>query len=454
MVGQKLIMLNNLYQLRQGIKVRLEYFGGMIIDIDNNVYYQIPKYDALVLFCLNYENDIDIIRKNILKKLNLRVKSFDYDLYEKENFIVKITNKKVADYDETNLISYINNSLIKTNKIKHLIAPLNITIYPSFACQADCDFCYVKNYCKDEHKMLSFSDMKKLIDDIENMQVPYVSILGGEPLLLPYIEDLLSYISKMDIIFNITTNAWMLNENIISYIQNYRNINLSISLQSVDDYHTKATKLDYNKILNNIRKAKKKCRINTVFVSQTFEQLEKLVDFVNEEQIESFTLVLYNNINLSVTEQIDNHKNFLKAKQHLIEYIRNKKYNIIFRAEGCLQYLFEKNVKLIPKTDIEKIFTKCEAGNLKLEILPNGDTIGCTALNNKYFKSGNIFKIPLSDIWNLDKNLNMLRHSTCKDKECKDCKYFSFCNGGCPAQRFLTNENFEEVRDKRCLKKI
>ena len=387
MVGQKLIMLNNLYQLRQGIKVRLEYFGGMIIDIDNNVYYQIPKYDALVLFCLNYENDIDIIRKNILKKLNLRVKSFDYDLYEKENFIVKITNKKVADYDETNLISYINNSLIKTNKIKHLIAPLNITIYPSFACQADCDFCYVKNYCKDEHKMLSFSDMKKLIDDIENMQVPYVSILGGEPLLLPYIEDLLSYISKMDIIFNITTNAWMLNENIISYIQNYRNINLSISLQSVDDYHTKATKLDFNKILNNIRKAKKKCRINTVFVSQTFEQLEKLVDFVNEEQIESFTLVLYNNINLSVTEQIDNHKNFLKAKQHLIEYIRNKKYNIIFRAEGCLQYLFEKNVKLIPKTDIEKIFTKCEAGNLKLEILPNGDTIGCTALNNKYFKS-------------------------------------------------------------------
>lgn len=434
--------------------MRLEYFGGMIIDIENNVYYQIPKYDALVLFCLNYENDIDIIKKNILKKLNFRIRSFDCDLYEKENFIVKITNKKAVDYNETNLISYINNILIKTKGIKHLIAPLNITIYPSFVCQADCDFCYVKNYCKDEHDMISFRDMKKLIDEIENIQVPYVSILGGEPLLLPYIEDLLNYISKKNIIFNITTNAWMLNENIISYIQNYKNINLSISLQSVDDYHTKVTKLDYNKILNNIRKAKNQCRVNTVFVSQTFEQLEKLVDFVNEEQIESFTLVLYNNINLSATEQIDNHKKFLKAKQHLIEYIRNKKYNIIFRAEGCLQYLFENDVKLIPKTDIEKIFTKCEAGNLKLEILPNGDTIGCTALNNKYFKSGNIFKISLSDIWNFDKNLNMLRHATCKDKECEGCKYFSFCNGGCPAQRFLTNKNFEEVRDKRCLKRV
>lgn len=66
---------------------------------------------------------------------------------------------------------------------------------------------------------------------------------------------------------------------------------------------------------------------------------------------------------------------------------------MLANAEGCLQYLFENNVKLIPKTDIEKIFTKCEAGNLKLEILPNGDTIGCTALNNEYFKSGNIFKI-------------------------------------------------------------
>ena len=63
MVGQKQIMLNNFYQLRQGIKVRLECFGGMIIDITNNVYYQIPKYDALVLFCLNFENDIDVIKK-------------------------------------------------------------------------------------------------------------------------------------------------------------------------------------------------------------------------------------------------------------------------------------------------------------------------------------------------------------------------------------------------------
>ena len=59
---------------------------------------------------------------------------------------------------------------------------------------------------------------------------------------------------------------------------------------------------------------------------------------------------------------------------------------MLANAEGCLQYLFENNVKLIPKTDIEKIFTKCEAGNLKLEILPNGDTIGCTALNNEYFR--------------------------------------------------------------------
>ena len=55
---------------------------------------------------------------------------------------------------------------------------------------------------------MQFHVLKKLIDDIERLQIPYVSILGGEPLLLPYIEELLDYMSKKRIIFNITTNGW------------------------------------------------------------------------------------------------------------------------------------------------------------------------------------------------------------------------------------------------------
>lgn len=453
MAGQKPIMPNK-YQLRQGVKVRLEYFGGMIIDVANNVYYQIPRYDALVLFCLNYECDIKIIQKEILTKLGIKEKFFDFKLYEDENFITTIKKERKTRYNLKELILNIKDILSKIKNIKHLSAPLNITIYPSFVCQANCDFCYVKNYCEDEHKSLSFEDIKNLINNIEKMQVPYISILGGEPLLLPYFKDLLVFMSKKDVVFNITTNAWLLDGEIISLIKKYKNINLSISLQSVDDYHTLSTKLDYERVLNNIRETKSNCRINTVYVRQTFKQLEELIDFVHNERIESFTLVLYNNINLSAKEQIENHKNFLKAKQHLINYIRNKKYNIIFRAEGCLQYLFEQEVKIIPETTIEKIFTKCEAGNLKLEILPNGDTIGCTALNNNIFKSGNIFKTKLGDIWNDDEKLNLLRGSICKDEECRGCRYFSFCNGGCPAQRFLIDNNFEKVRDKRCLKKI
>lgn len=52
--------------------MRLEYFGGMIIDIVNNAYYQIPKYDALVLFCLKYENNINVIINEILTKLDIK----------------------------------------------------------------------------------------------------------------------------------------------------------------------------------------------------------------------------------------------------------------------------------------------------------------------------------------------------------------------------------------------
>ena len=259
--------------------------------------------------------------------------------------------------------------------------------------------------------------------------------------------------SKKRIIFNITTNGWLLNEKVMYYIKKIKNINLSISLQSIDNYHTLATKLNYKEIINNIKNTRGNCRINTVYINQTFEQLEKLVDFVYNEGIKTFTLALYNNVKLNPKEQNNNHIKFLNAKQHLNKYIKSKHYDIDFRAEGCLQYLFEQKVKIIPKTDIEKIFTKCEAGNLKLEIMPNGDTIGCMALDNNFFKSGNIFDNKLEDIWNHDEKLNLLRNSLCKVSECENCKYYSFCNGGCTAQRFLTNKNFEKVKDGRCLKK-
>ena len=452
MVGLKQTMLIDLYQLREGIIVRLEYFGGMIIDIVNNAYYQIPKYDALVLFCLKYENNINVIINEILTKLDIKKETFDCNLYEKENFIVKISQKNNIHRDNLNLYLYIKDILNNIENINHLSAPLNISIYPSFSCQANCNFCYVKNYCKDDHRIMQFHVLKKLIDDIERLQIPYVSILGGEPLLLPYIEELLDYMSKKRIIFNITTNGWLLNEKVMYYIKKFKNINLSISLQSIDNYHTLATKLNYKEIINNIKNTRGNCRINTVYINQTFEQLEKLVDFVYNEGIKTFTLALYNNVKLNPKEQNNNHIKFLNAKQHLNKYIKSKHYDIDFRAEGCLQYLFEQKVKIIPKTDIEKIFTKCEAGNLKLEIMPNGDTIGCMALDNNFFKSGNIFDNKLEDIWNHDEKLNLLRNSLCKVSECKNCKYYSFCNGGCTAQRFLTNKNFEKVKDGRCLK--
>lgn len=452
MAGLKQIM-SSLYKIKPGILIRPEYFGGLIIDTNNNVYYQIPKYDTLVLFSLKYVSDIDAIRAVLLNKFNIEDDTFDHKIYENAGFIVG-THSPTPVKSQQKYMDIIENYLNKENRSNHLSAPLNITIYPSFACQADCEFCYVKNYCNEDLGIMSLESLKRLIDEIEDLQVPYVSILGGEPLLLPYIEKLLDYMSKKNIVFNITTNGFLLNDKIIYYVRRYKNIHLSVSLQSVDDYHTSVTKINYKNILSNIRKAEGNCRINTVFFKQSLKQLESLVDFVYCEGIKSFTIVLYNNIMLDPQSQINNHVRFLKTKLHLAEYIRQKNYNINFRAEGCLQYLFENNVEIFPRSDIEKIFAKCEAGNLKLEILPNGDTIGCTALNNSSFKSGNVFKNKLKDIWDYDDKLNLLRDSLCKDEECNNCRYYSFCNGGCPAQRSLKNKKFEIKRDSRCLMKI
>ena len=47
--------------------------------------------------------------------------------------------------------------------------------------------------------------------------------------------------------------------------------------------------------------------------------------------------------------------------------------------------------------------------------------------------------------------LNQIRNFKTQDKKCQKCKFFNFCNGGCPAYNLYKNNSMIEKGDDRCV---
>lgn len=61
-------------------------------------------------------------------------------------------------------------------------------------CNLRCNFCYVQDagYCPDN--MLSYENLKKIVDFCCDAKVKFLFFTGGEPLLYPHLLNALQYI--------------------------------------------------------------------------------------------------------------------------------------------------------------------------------------------------------------------------------------------------------------------
>ena len=141
-------------------------------------------------------------------------------------------------------------------------------------------------------------------------------------------------------------------------------------------------------------------------------------------------------------------KNLIKVQ----EYISKKKYNDLHVSmQGCLLYSAYYNECENPvDSEFDKIIYGCEAGQTKVEIMPDGTMIPCTAFKLDDFIYDNVFKVPFEYAWDNSKCLKALRNYKIKDDKCVKCKYSNFCNGGCPAYNIRKNKSLVKKGDERC----
>lgn len=341
---------------------------------------------------------------------------------------------------------------------KHLSAPMQVSLYLTNKCQLNCKFCYFKEKMRNYNPKnnLNLNEWKKIIDEIKEIGVPYISLLGGEPTLYEEILELLNYINDKKIKTTITTNGINWTEDLIKCVCQSEYITPSISLQSLNEKTNRMLMGCSPKpaidLISKFIKNGKTPRINTVITIQNENEIFELIKYCYINGIYDFFTNIY-------MDKFDDDKvlsksfaQYRKFKEKIMECIeKNNMQGMNFQLQGCLMYSAYNELDFRIDNEYEYIKYGCEAGNTKIEIMPNGDIYPCAAFSKSDFEYCNTRNQSIKYIWDNAKYINLLRKYKNKDYKCVSCKFYKLCNGGCPAYNIKRTNSLEKEGDKRCL---
>lgn len=199
-------------------------------------------------------------------------------------------------------------------------------------CNYSCKYCFVKK----ENQMLSFENIKKIINNIKNYfdvnkLNGRINLVGGEVFICSYLQEIINYINSLNIKVSLVTNGSLLTEEFI--ILNKGKIEtIGISVDSVDEEINKkigrcnsGNTLSFDelvKLCTLIKSNDIKLKINLCLSKLNYDDdLSELISLVKPDRFKIFQMTIINGIN-------NNSKNIqLTTKEFLKGVTKYKKYN-------------------------------------------------------------------------------------------------------------------------------
>lgn len=321
-------------------------------------------------------------------------------------------------------------------------------------CNLKCKYCFAsEGEYKGERKLMSFDVGKKAIDFVVKNSGPRhnieVDLFGGEPLMnFGVIKLIIDYAREQEklhnknIRFTITTNAILLNEENMDYIdKNMGNVVLSIDgRKEVNDnirkrYDGSGT---YNTILPKIKSmVERRDKNKQYYVRGTFTR--ENLDFYNdvialakegfkEISVEPVVLEAEHPLSLRSEDLPDIFKQYDTLTEHMI---RSHK-----AGEGFKFYHFNIDVNGGPC--VYKRISGCGAGHEYVAITPEGDIYPCHQfVGNDDFKLGSVYEGNLNS-----QMVDMFKNGHIYNKpKCMECWARFYCSGGCQANNYNFNKD-------------
>ncbi len=292
-----------------------------------------------------------------------------------------------------------------------------VNLWVTYRCNFRCRYCYVKPLYNDLD--LNIENVDNIINYIKRQkkkeQRLIINFHGGEPLL--NFETIIYFIKKCDEIFGkvsygMTTNGYLLDDDLIEFIAKKFDFNLSISIDGMENTH------EYNRISLDgknthqviMKNAIKLLELNPkVRIRMTYDRHNIKSIFQNFKYFldHGFTIIVPTPDSYS-KEWVE--EDFLTIKDEFLK-IRS--------------YILKNNYKNVKVRMLEQFqpLNHCTAGSYYYSIDVKGNIYPCTAIVGKTeYIIGNV--VDGVD----DEKFNQVKRMICKKiKSCENCAIYDCC---------------------------
>ncbi|MFH1721842.1 MAG: radical SAM protein [Candidatus Altiarchaeota archaeon] len=278
----------------------------------------------------------------------------------------------------------------------------SVDFAPTYKCNLKCEHCFASDLEDESRPKMTLNDYGRVAKEARKLGAIHFAFQGGEPTILPELEDLIKAISPSRSLVSITTNATTLD---VGRIKKIKKLGVDILTVSLDSSLPKEH--------DSFRGA-----IGTH---------QKAIDTIDNALAQGLSVC----INTMVSHQNINESGF----RGLVDYTRKKgiKINVLLPApvgrwvgnfssmldiedQKTLKALMEKNPHIRRDLDANYLHYGCGAMKESIYISCYGDVLPCPYIHASI---GNVLEEPLRSIWERGLKLDVFKkyHPVCLAEE-------------------------------------
>ena len=340
---------------------------------------------------------------------------------------------------------------------------MTIIIKPTYACNFRCKYCYLNNETKISRIAFDINFAKSIILQIKHI-IPYIhtnkkiTIIwhGGEPLLwgIDNYKDIFSYMEKelkgISYRNSIQTNLSLINDEYIDLFLKY-NVHVGFSLDGTREIND-SQRIDYlgNGTYDTIMEKVSLCRSRGLSIGCIIVGSKKHIGHIPE----LYKFLCNNSLNFKFNPIFTSGeacKNIDEIGITPDDYAQMTIELFDLWYNDRIHHIKESNLEEITSNLITNNSSACMFGENCQDnffaVAPTGDVMPCGRfcdMDLKQFTYGNLHKEPLLDI------ILRIRHSEIYKRSeyiemsnCKQCKFYDICHGGCLHDGFLKSDDFK-----------
>lgn len=314
-------------------------------------------------------------------------------------------------------------------------------------CNMRCEHCY--RDAGDQYKEeLTAQEGKDLLNEIAKAGFKIVIFSGGEPLMLPYIFELVEHAVKVGMRPVFGTNGTMITPETAERLKESGAMGMGISLDSIcPEKHNRFRGYEnaWEKAvqgMQNCRSAGLPFQIHTTVMNWNRDEILRITDFAIE--IGAAAHHIFFLVPVGRAKNIEEES--LRAEQYeqLLTDIMRKQQTVKIELKPTCAPQF---MRIAKEMGMNLRYARgCLAGTHYCIITPKGDVQPCAYLDTPV---GNVRETPFSEIWTSNEIFKELRTLNYKGG-CGTCKYKHAC-GGCRARAAFYNQGDYMSEEPWCL---